>query len=88
MKSLLRHALCAALCLASASAIAGGAMESSSSRPDLFFAWLSSTDESEPVVVNFDKRADARRLTEHCNGGLPVYLLAPAQSRSAVPVEH
>ncbi|MGJ7528065.1 hypothetical protein [Variovorax sp. GB1P17] len=73
MKALLRHALSAALVLASASAIAGGAMESSSSRPDLFFAWLSSTDESEPVVVNFDKRADARRLTEHCKSGLPVY---------------
>lgn len=73
MKSLRIPALCAALYLASASCVAGGAMESSSTRPDLFFAWLSSADDSDGVVVNLEKHADLLRLTEHCRRGLPVY---------------
>lgn len=73
MKSLRLSALCAALYLASASCIAGEAKESSSTRPDLFFAWLSSTDDSEPVVVNFKEHSDFLRMTEHCKSGLPVY---------------
>lgn len=49
-------------------------MESSSSRPDLFFAWLSSTDDGDPVILNFSRRADSRELNEHCRSGSPVYL--------------
>lgn len=48
-------------------------MESSSTRADLFFAWLSSADDSEGVVVNLQRHADFLRLTEHCRSGLPVY---------------
>jgi len=73
MKSFLRHVSCAALLLASASSIAGGEKESSSIRPDLFFAWLSSVDDSEPVALNFKKRTDSLELTGHCNSGSPVY---------------
>lgn len=73
MKSLRITAVCAALYLASASCIAGGAMEGTSTRPDLFFAWLSSADDSEGVVVNLQRHADFLRLTEHCKSGLPVY---------------
>jgi len=53
--------------------MAGGAMESTSTRPDLFFAWFSSKDSDEPVVVNFARQADSRALTAHCGSGLPVY---------------
>ncbi|MGO1072750.1 hypothetical protein [Lysobacter sp. CA199] len=73
MKSCVHYAVCAALCLASASSIAGMEKESQSTRPDLFFAWLSPADQAEPVSVYFDKRANSHRLTEHCKSGLPVY---------------
>lgn len=73
MRTLLLCALGAALSLASASSVAGGAMESSSTRADLFFAWLSSADDSDGVVVNLQRHADFLRLIEHCRSGMPVY---------------
>lgn len=50
-------------------------MENSSTRPGLFLAWLSSVDDSEPVNLNFSRRADSREISEHCRSGSPVYLL-------------
>jgi hypothetical protein len=73
MKRAAHHVVHAALCLASASSIAGMDKESWSTRPNLFFARISSVNEAEPVIVNFNKRADFYRLTEHCKSGLPVY---------------
>ena len=56
-----------------APSIAGMEKESYSTRPGLFFAWLS-PDEGA-VLARFDRPAPLRALVQHCNAGRDVFSL-------------